>query len=200
MKQRVIESGIAVKHLTVLASGTIYASEAAPHDDMPSTIWRFDPNGHKTAVDTGLMNATGVIVTGDHNELFAAESRTHWLYSFEIGQTGELLDKQRYYWLHTAEGADDEDDDSAGTSDLAEDSSGYIYAATRMGVQVCDQNGRVESILTIPDGAVTSLSFFGKNLDTLAVVCGGKLYTRTLNVHGHPGFADVITLPNFGAG
>jgi sugar lactone lactonase YvrE len=198
-KRSVFASGIAAGHITVLSDGTIYASQPSAHDDLPSTIWRIDPNGKKAQVDEGIHNAEGILVTGDHHELFVAEGRTHWIYSYELIDRN-LLDRQRYYWLHTAESASDDADDSAGTTDIVEDTSGYVYAATRMGAQVCDMNGRVESILTLPDGPVTSLTFAGKSFDTLAVVCGGKLYTRRMNIHGQPGFANAITLPDYGGG
>ena len=51
--------------------------------------------------------------------------------------------EQEYYWLHCNGGQ------------IAFDTAGYLYVATRMGVQLCDHNGRVRAILPLPSGEVT---------------------------------------------
>lgn len=99
--------------------------------------------------------------------------------------------------LFAAEGAEDEPSGS-GASDLAEDTNGTLYAATRLGVQVCDRNGRVEGILTRPPGKITSICFGGKALDMLYAICAGRLYVRKLAVHGVAGCTAPIPLPPFG--
>jgi sugar lactone lactonase YvrE len=58
-----------------------------------------------------------------------------------------------------------------------------------MGVQVCDQAGRVECILPTPNGRVANLSFGGENFDTLFCTCGDKVFKRKLNVQGALPFA-----------
>jgi len=55
---------------------------------------------------------------------------------------------------------------------------GRLYVATRMGVQVCDQAGRVECILPTPNGRVENLIFGGENFDTLFCTCGDKVFKR----------------------
>jgi gluconolactonase len=199
-KQSVIATNIKVTYMTLIDNGTVYASAPAPHDDMPSRIWRIGSKNQKSVVDSGLHNVSGIVVTGDHSLLFAAEGSTHWIYSYVLASDGSLTDKQRFYWLHTAESADDKGDDSAGATDITSDADGFIYAATKMGVQVCDRNGRVEGILTLPAGPITSLSFCGADFKTLAVVCDGKIYLRKLNATGLPAFAKPVTLPDFGGG
>jgi len=199
-KPAAFASGVHARGLFVASDGSVYASEPGAHDDTPSRLWLIKPGGLKTVLDTGLHRATGLLLTPDHNLLFAAEGHTHWVYSYALPPAGGALqDKQRFYWLHTAESADDEADDS-GATDMADDSQGNLYVATRMGVQVCDRNGRVEGILTLPDGAVSSLSFGGAKFDHLYIVCGGRLYERPLQVPGVPGFAPPMPLPGFGGG
>lgn len=193
-------AGVHAQGLYVASDGAVYASEPGAHDDMPSRLWLIKPNGVKTVLDTGLHHATGLLLTPDHNLLFAAEGHTHWVYSYAVPPAGGALgDKQRFYWLHTAESADDEGDGS-GATDMADDAGGNLYVATRMGVQVCDRNGRVEGILTLPQGSVSSLSFGGAKFDHLYIVCGGHLYERPLQVPGVPGFAPPRPLPDFGGG
>lgn len=47
------------------------------------------------------------------------------------------------------------------------DENGNLYAASEMGIQVCDQNGRVRAILTLPSGRISSVIFGGRNNDVL---------------------------------
>jgi len=87
--------------------------------------------------------------------------------------------KQKYYHLHSPDDADD-----AGAAGLCVDRDGRLYVATRMGVQVCDQAGRVNCILPLPSGQVTSLTFGGTDQDTLFATCGDKVFKRKLKVKG----------------
>ena len=90
-----------------------------------------------------------------------------------------MADKQRLYWLHNPG-----NDDTSEVGGLAFDSNGNLYVATEIGVQVCDQNGRVRAILSLPGGPITSLWFGGEKFDILFVTCNGKLYKRKLKVSG----------------
>ncbi len=114
---------------------------------------------------------------------------SHWGYSYRVQPDGTLQDKQRFYWFHVPDPADD-----SGASALAFDRDGRLYAATRMGVQVLDRNGRSRAILPLPDnGEATSLCFGGKDFDTLFVAAGGKVYSRKLRSRGAGmGSADQI--------
>ena len=84
----------------------------------------------------------------------------------------------------------------AGTAALTMDRDGRLYAATRMGVQVLDRNGRVRAILPLAAGAVTALAFGGADFSTLYVSCvDGKLYRRKLKVVGALPSDSPIELP-----
>jgi sugar lactone lactonase YvrE len=72
------------------------------------------------------------------------------------------------------------------------DRDGRLYVATRMGVQVCDQAGRVNCIIPTPNGKVSNFSFGGENLDTLYATCGDKIYARKLKVQGAPSYQAPI--------
>lgn len=196
-KVTTVAEGVHARGLFVSSDGRLYATEPGAHEELPSRIWLVKLGGTRTLLDTGLRHATGLVMTPDHALLFAAEGNTHWVYSYVVQPSGLLSAKQRFYWLHTAEGTDGMGDDS-GATDMAEDAQGDLFVATRMGVQICDRNGRVEGILTLPGGPVTSLSFGGKSFDTLYVVCGGRLYARRLAVRGLAGGAAPIPLPPFG--
>jgi sugar lactone lactonase YvrE len=91
--------------------------------------------------------------------------------------------------------------DTSGATEIAMDQDGRAYAATDMGVQVFDRNGRVTAILPLPSNVpATSLCFGGAHFDTLYVAGGGKIYKRKLRVNGVPSWAPLIKLPPWGAG
>src|SRR6188474_1831013 len=57
------------------------------------------------------------------------------------------------------------------------------WAATKMGIQGCDQAGRGNSIIPMPNGRIANLCF-GENFDALFATCGDKVYKRKLKVTG----------------
>jgi sugar lactone lactonase YvrE/enterochelin esterase-like enzyme len=197
-KPSVVASGVHADHLTIESNGDIYATQPGPHDDVPGHIWLIR-GAVKTQVDHGLHHVSGVVVTPDHALLLAADAHTHWIYSYVAQADGSLADKQPFYWLHVAESSTDAGDYSE-ASDMACDNQGDLFVATRMGVQICDRNGRVEGILTLPDGQVSSLCFGGQNMDELYIVCGQKIYRRAMQKPGIAGWAAPVELPGFGGG
>ncbi len=72
------------------------------------------------------------------------------------------------------------------------DRDGRLYVATRMGIQVCDQAGRVNCIIPTPNGRVANLTFGGENLDTIFAACGDRIFKRKVKVKGTPAFAAPI--------
>ena len=64
------------------------------------------------------------------------------------------------------------------------DRDGRLYVATRLGIQVCDQAGRVHFIMPTPNGRVSNLCFGGADGKTLFAMCGDKVYQRKLKVAG----------------
>jgi len=69
----------------------------------------------------------------------------------------------------------------SGVGGLAVDSLGYMWAASAMGIQVCEQPGRCSNILNPPEftaSPVTSLAFGGPGRAWLYVTQGGKVFRR----------------------
>jgi sugar lactone lactonase YvrE len=93
------------------------------------------------------------------------------------------LHKQRYHWLHAPDDSDD-----AGPDGIRCDREGRLYVATRLGIQICDQPGRVNAILPTPNRRVANLVFGGEKFDTLFATCGDKVYKRRLNTTGANGW------------
>jgi gluconolactonase len=97
---------------------------------------------------------------------------------------GSLAHKQKYYHLHVPDTADD-----SGADGMRVDREGRLYVATRLGLQVCDQAGRVNCIIPTPNGKVSNLTFGGENFDTIYATCGDRVYSRRVKVQGAHGFA-----------
>ena len=56
------------------------------------------------------------------------------------------------------------------------DKAGRLYVATRMGIQVCDQAGRVNCVIPTPNGKIASLCFGGcRRFDTIYATCGERV-------------------------
>ena len=136
---RTVAEGITGRGIVVRHDGTIYVSEPGSHSDLPSKVWQIK-SGQKHLVDQGLQSASGVAFSPDGSLFYAAEKTTKWIYSYIVQPDGSFRDKQRFFWLHMTDIPND-----SGAEDLAVDTHGNLYVATRMGVQVCDQNGRVRS-------------------------------------------------------
>jgi gluconolactonase len=184
-KASVIAEGLAGNDLVVTHNGNIYVTDASGStSNAPSRVWLVKPNGEKQSVDAGLRYASGVALSPDQTLLYVADARSHWIYSYQIQADGALAFKQRYYWLHVPDGEDD-----SGAHGLSMDQDGRLYVATRMGVQVCDQPGRVQCILPTPNGKVSNLCFGEENFDTLFAMCGDKVYQRKLKVRGAQAWA-----------
>jgi sugar lactone lactonase YvrE/enterochelin esterase-like enzyme len=172
--------------IAVAHNGNIYITDPPPAStNRPSLVWLIKPSGEKQIMDTGLKLANGITLSPDQSLLYVDDTRSHWVYSYVIQPDGTLADKQRYYWLHER----DVDDDS-GADGMRADRDGRLYVTTRMGIQVCDQAGRVQCILPTPNGRVANLCFGGEKFDTLFATCGDKVFKRKLNVTGANAWAE----------
>jgi len=177
---QVIADGFVGNDIVVAHNGNIYVTNPPGENaNDPSKVWLIKPNGEKAVVDTGIKYANGVTLSPDQTLLYVDDYRSHWVYSFVIQADGALGMKQRYYWLHVSDTADWSNADG-----MRVDRDGRLYVATKMGVQVCDQAGRVQCILPTPNGRLSNLSFGGEHFDTLYATCGDKVYKRKLKVIG----------------
>lgn len=169
--------------LVVTAKGGIYVTEPGWDGRSPSKIHYISPSGDDKVVDTGLKFSNGLCLSPDQSLLYVADSRSHWVYSYQIQPDGSLAHKQRYYHLHVPDNADD-----SGADGMRVDRDGRLYVATRLGIQVCDQAGRVHCIIPTPNGKISNLTFGGPQMDTIYATCGDKVYSRKVKVKGAPNF------------
>lgn len=179
-KSSVIAEGIGGNDVVVASNGNAYVTNPpAGASNEPSKVWLIKPDGTKQVVDTGIRYANGVTLSTDQSLLYVADYRSHWIYSFQIQADGTLANKQRYYWLHQPDTIDQSSADG-----MKVDREGRLYVATALGVQICDQPGRVNAIIPTPNGKITNLTFGGEKFDILYATCAEKVYCRKLNTTG----------------
>jgi gluconolactonase len=179
-KMSLIADGFIGNDIVVAKNGNIYVTNPpADNENAPSKVWLIKPNGEKSVVDTGLKYANGVTLSPDQTLLYVADYRSHWVYSYAIRSDGSLQSKQRFFWLHVPDTSDQSNADG-----LRVDVDGRLYVATAMGIQVCDQAGRVQGIIPTPNRRLSNLTFGGEHFDTLFATCGDRIYKRKLKVKG----------------
>ncbi|HEX3728916.1 MAG TPA: SMP-30/gluconolactonase/LRE family protein, partial [Opitutaceae bacterium] len=103
--------------------------------------------------------------------------------SLPIRPDGTLGERRRFAELRRPAGTD-----RSGGDGLHADRAGRIYAASALGIQVCDPAGGVEGVIPVPGGHVVSVGLGGPRFDTLYAGCGGTLYRRKVRVIGANGW------------
>jgi gluconolactonase len=178
-KFTVIAEGFRGNDIVVRHDGGIYVTHPGWNGRDPSKVWYISPKGEKKVVDTGLKFSNGVTLSPDQSLLYVSDTLSHWVYSYQIKPDGALAFKQKFYHLYVPDSADD-----SGADGMRTDRDGRLYVATRMGIQVCDQAGRVNCIIPTPNGRIANLCFGGKEFNTIFAACGDRVYKRWVKVAG----------------
>jgi sugar lactone lactonase YvrE/enterochelin esterase-like enzyme len=185
-REAVVTEDIQSNDLAVNSKGEIYVS-----DPNNKQVWFISAKGEKRIVDTSIARPNGVVLSPDQSLLLVADTAGQFVYSFQIQPDGSLSHKQPYFHLHLADGAT-----QSGADGMTVDTQGNLYVATKVGLQFCDQAGRVNGIVSKPQRAWLSNAVFGgPNLDELYVTCNDKVYRRKTKAKGVLSFQPPITPP-----
>ncbi len=171
----VIADGIAATDLAIARDRTLFVTE-------PTTgrLWSIGPRGDKRVAASGLGYPGGVTFTPDQAWLYVSDGQGRFVRSFAVQPDGSLAHGQPFCHLHLAD-----EGGGSGADGLAVDVTGRLYVATPLGVQFCDQPGRVNGILRRPAGrALAQVAFAGPGLDTLWLAAGDRLYRRKSRTRG----------------
>ena len=183
--ETVIAEDISGNDIVVAHNGNVYVTFPLANDGTSparasSKVMLIRPDGTKLEVDSGgVRYANGITLSPDQSLLYVADYYSHWIYSYSVQADGTLANKQRFDWLLAPDNADD-----AGPDGIRCDRDGLLYVATRLGIQVCDQTGKVECIIPTPNRRVANLVFGGEKFDTLFATCGDKVFKRKLKTTG----------------
>jgi len=169
--ETVLAEGVDSNDLAVTAQNELYFTDPPNH-----RVWFIDRKGNKRVVFTGIEFPNGLRLSPDQALLTVADSRGKWVWSFQVEPDGSLVNGEQFYRLETSD-----DSSESGADGMTYDTEGFLYVATRIGVQVCDQPGRVNAIITKPqDASLSNLVFGGPGMQWLYVTNRDKVYRRHL--------------------
>lgn len=174
-RETVLATGVNSNDLCVNAKGQIWFT-----DPRNKRVWFLDTNGSKRVVHEGLEFPNGVLLSTDQTLLMVNDSRGRWVWSFSVQPDGSLANGEAYHHLESP------DENSATSADgMTIDTDGHLYVTTKLGLQICDQPGRVVAILDKPHaGPLSNVVFGGPDLSMLYVTAGDRVYRRQLNRKG----------------
>jgi gluconolactonase len=191
-KETVIADSISGNDLVIANNGNIYVT-SPDGATKPGKLFLIRPNGEKMVVDEGIKFPNGVTLSPDQTQVYVTESATHWVWIYKIQKDGTLGYKQRYGWLHSPD-----TEDNAWPDGIRCDTAGRMFVASRLGVQILDQLGRVEAILPIPpsNGQASNVCLGGPDFNVLYVSAGDKVFRRKLKTRGVNAFDKPIKPAN----
>lgn len=178
--EKVVAEGIVGNDLAVSSKGAIYVTESPT-----GKVWFIGKDGKKRVVYEGHWLANGVRFSPDESLLMVADTLSKWVWSFRVEGDGSLTNGEAYYHLELP------DDVTSGplrsgADGMTLDTLAHLYVTTKMGIQVCDQAGRVVGIIRNPTPEdLTNIVFGGPDMHTLYATGGGKVYKRVLQRQGY---------------
>ncbi len=180
-KLSVLSVGIEPIALAVTTKGVVHFTEPDKHG-----VWMIDSNGSRRFVqEAGLRTPSGVRVNPDESLLVVSDHVCRATWSFRIEPDGGLSNGEPFYHLELP---DDVSDGPLrpGADGITFDDQGYLYVATSLGIQICDQPGRVVGIIRHPAGTdrARNVVFGGKDMQTLYATAGSRVWKRHLRRKG----------------
>jgi enterochelin esterase-like enzyme/sugar lactone lactonase YvrE len=179
-RESIAADGVAADDFVVSHAGHIYAIDAS-NRRLTTVIAGGTPAADAVPVD----RPGGVMLTPDQTILLVSDRAGRFVYSYQVQPDGRLAHGQPYFHLHVREEAAGSE---AGA--MATDANGYLYVVTDLGVQVCDQPGRVNGIIALPwrspasAGAPGAITFGGAALSELYLSTPAGIYARKTRVTG----------------
>jgi gluconolactonase len=185
-RETVLAEGIEPNDLAVSYAGNVYVTDPAHKQ-----VWLVTPKGDARVVDVGIARPNGVVLSPDQTLLYVADTAGQFVYSFRIAADGTLTDKEPFYHLHLQEGLPGSNADG-----MTVDTLGNLYVTSEVGVQVCDQAGKVTGIIAKPQrGWLANVVFGGAGFDELFVTAGDKVYKRQVRTRSALAFQPPIKPP-----
>lgn len=130
---------------------------------------------------------TGLAISAEQTFINLGFDDVQLGYSFKILQDGSLGYGQEYIHYHLPYG-----ETSPGVSGLVTDTANLLYSATALGVQMSDQLGRVNFIISKPADTITDIKIGGEDFSILYASCHGKLFRRKLNTRGSQSWLPAV--------
>ncbi len=129
---------------------------------------------------SGIERPNGIMVSPDQSLLTVADTYGKWVWSFEIQPDGSIANGQPFYGLETTDV-----NDHSGADGMTMLASGHLIVATALGLQICDQPGRVVGIIPADQpGWLSNATFAGPDMQTLYITAQDKVLRRHMRVKG----------------
>jgi enterochelin esterase-like enzyme/sugar lactone lactonase YvrE len=183
-KKTVRAPGVNCKDIVVTHAGGLYFTEYplgvvsyAPPGN--ANRWERHASDHGGAM--GRFNPNGVCLSPDQSMLYASDPTGKWVWSYQVQADGSLANEEPFFRMETLD-----ESSASGASGLTMDSRGLLYVATALGIQICDQQGRVVAILSRPDealpplGPIAGIALAGPDQEYLYAVVGEEVFRRHL--------------------
>ena len=177
-EEKIHAKDIKANDLVVAHDGTIYATEPSK-----KAVWIIRPGQDKVLGTDRCNGVNGITLTPDQTRLEIADPGGRYVWSAMRAADGSLANVQPYHHLHLPPA----DPDPRSRADgLKVTRDGWLLVATAMGIQICDQPGRVNLIIPPPPGSRTpsNLCFGGPDQHTLYVTAGDKVFQRLTKLTG----------------
>ncbi|HRQ87731.1 MAG TPA: SMP-30/gluconolactonase/LRE family protein [Bacteroidia bacterium] len=161
--------------IVVAHDGTVYFSEPDKR-----AIWTIPAGGGAKVASAEYSGAGGVALSTDQTLVYTADHDGRFVWSGQRKSDGTLAYVQPYYHLHLPSASVDVRSQADGMA-VAKD--GWLLVATAMGIQICDQPGRVHLIVPAPLGErhPSNVALSG---NTLYATSGSKVFKRTVKLEG----------------
>jgi len=182
--ENIVADSISGNDLVVAYNGNVYVT--APEGTQgKGKLILVRPNGKKEILEDALKFPNGCTLSPDQSQLYVTESASHWVWVFKIKPDGTLTHKQRFGWLHVPD-----NEENAWSDGLKCDTTGRIFVATRIGIQIMDPLGRVVAIMPAPpsNNQTSNLCFGGPDFNIMYVTAGDKVFRRKLKTRAANSF------------
>ena len=183
LKEDTIADGVHCSHLVVTQAGDIYYTDPVEH-----TLWSLNQKGERRGLYRDVVVSGGLRLSPDQSLVYLTDGVGKWVWSFRIQPDGSPLSGEPFYRLETRD-----ESSATGAFEMTVDSLGFLYVQTNLGIQVCDEEGRVVLIINPPSYGLMpnyflpeGITFGGPDFQDLFVVVNGKLFKRHMLRKGFP--------------
>lgn len=186
-EMQVLAEKVKPNDVVVAHDGTVYFSEPRS-----KSIWLIPAGGGEARIaGESYSGVNGVVLSSDQTQVFAADFSGRFVWSATRQADGGLTNIQPYYHLNLPPGAVDARSQADG---MCVDKDGWLLVATAMGVQICDQPGRVHLIVPTPSGERHPSNVVLAD-EVLYATCGGKVFKRNTQLQGVQAWAAPVKPP-----
>jgi sugar lactone lactonase YvrE len=150
------------------AAGRLYFGTMPMACDTPTgSLYRYDPDGRLTRLDSGYSVANGPAISADGSTLFHTDSVAGRIYRFAVRADGSLGPRALFRQFTSDEGSPD---------GMTFDNEGGLWVACWGAGRVVRlrPDAMIDQIITLPASQTSSVSFAGELLDRMFVTSASE--------------------------